>query len=252
MENLLRGLKQFANTFYAKQRKLFEGLSDKQSPTACFVCCSDSRVSPTTITQSSPGEIFVMRNVGNIVPPYDAPPGGEAASLEFALVKLKVKDLIVCGHSDCGAVRGLLGDPAQLAHSLPLVARWLAHAQTARRIVDQYPALGDAARLRVATKINVLAQLTNLYTHPIVAQRCEAGDLNLHGWYYDIGAGQVLTFDLAACDFIPSGDVASPLHAPPRDLRAIINHELEPYIPPPPRGRAAPLASADAPPSGGA
>src|SRR5436305_5876515 len=127
MEKLVRGVHQFQTSLFGSQRELFERLAQRQSPDALFITCSDSRINPNLITQTEPGDLFIIRNAGNIVPPYGASDGGEGATLEFAVVGLGVKDVIVCGHSLCGAMKGLL-QPESL-DNLPLMSAWLKHAE---------------------------------------------------------------------------------------------------------------------------
>ena len=135
MDKIIRGVHEFQSQIFGTQKELFERLSGGQSPEALFITCSDSRIDPSLITQTSPGEIFVLRNAGNIVPPYGASTGGEAAAVEFAVAGLGVRDIIVCGHSQCGAVAGLL-NPEKLT-GLPTVPTWLGHASSTQRVVEE-------------------------------------------------------------------------------------------------------------------
>ena len=173
-----------------------------QNPETLFITCSDSRIDPNLLTRSQPGDLFILRNAGNIVPPHGAANGGEAATIEFAVAALGVKDIIICGHSHCGAMKGLL-QPEMVA-SLPAVSSWLSHAETTRRIVrDNYGHL-DGDRLVTATvEENVLVQLENLRTLPAVASRLVQGDLHLHGWVYKIETGEVFAYDSASGQFVP-------------------------------------------------
>ncbi len=168
MQKLLQGLQHYQTKIFGTQRELFERLSEGQSPEVLFITCSDSRINPNLLTQTEPGELFILRNAGNLVPPYGALQGGEAATIEFAVAGLGVKDIIVCGHSHCGAMKGLLAPPAP--SDFPALTQWLCHAESTRRIVrDKYTHLSDAALLNVATQENVLMQMENLRTHPVVA-----------------------------------------------------------------------------------
>jgi carbonic anhydrase len=154
------------------------------------------------LTRSKPGDLFILRNAGNIVPPQDAPSGGEAATIEFAVAALGVKDIVICGHSHCGAMRGLL-QPEQVA-SLPAVSSWLSHAEKTRHIVKENYAHLDGDRLLTATvEENVLVQLENLRTLPLVASRLVRGDLHLHGWVYKIETGEVFAYDMTCGQFVP-------------------------------------------------
>lgn len=195
MQKLLDGIHQFQKTVFGTQRALFEHLADKQNPQALFITCSDSRINPNLVTQTNPGDLFILRNVGNVVPPYGATHnGGEAAAIEFALCALGVRDIILCGHSSCGAMKGLL-KPESL-RDMPSVAGWLAHAEATRRIIrENYQESDEKTLLTITVEENILVQLENLKTHPAVAARLASGRLSLHGWYYKIESGEVFTFN---------------------------------------------------------
>jgi len=202
MQKLIHGIHQFRSEDFRPLQGLFEQLAKGQTPETLFITCSDSRIDPNLLTRSRPGDLFILRNAGNIVPPHGAANGGEAATIEFAVAGLGVKDIIICGHSHCGAMQGLL-TPEKVA-SLPTVASWLSHAETTRRIVnDNYGHL-DGARLLTATvEENVLVQLENLRTLPSVASRLVRGDLHLHGWVYKIETGEVFAYDSTISQFVP-------------------------------------------------
>lgn len=194
MQKLLRGLHHFRTEIFASQKAMFERLAKGQSPEVLFITCSDSRLNPNLLTQSNPGELFIVRNAGNIVPAYGAVHGGEAASIEFAVAGLGIKDIVVCGHSHCGAVKALL-DPAALA-DLPAMSRWLENAEPTRRIMrENYGELDADRRLNVAIQENVLVQIENLRTHPAVAARLARGQLNIHAWVYKFETADVFSFD---------------------------------------------------------
>ena len=202
MQKLINGIHQFRSKDFRPLQGLFEELANGQSPETLFITCSDSRIDPNLLTRSKPGDLFILRNAGNIVPPHGAANGGEAATIEFAVAGLGVKDIIICGHSHCGAMKGLL-QPETVA-SLPAVASWLSYAETTRRIVlDNYADL-DAERLVMATvEENVLVQLENLRTLPAVASRLVRGNLHLHGWVYRIETGEVFAYDTTVGQFVP-------------------------------------------------
>jgi carbonic anhydrase len=194
MQKLVAGLHKFQSEVFTSQRKLFERLADGQNPETLFITCSDSRVNPNLLTQTGPGDLFILRNAGNIVPPYSANSGGEVATIEYAVAALGVRDIIVCGHSGCGAMKAVL-EPQQ-ASSLPAVGTWLRYADSTRRIIEEnYKHLEGEARLTATVEENVLVQLENLRTHPSVAARISKGDLNLHAWVYKIGTGEVFSYD---------------------------------------------------------
>ena len=213
MQKLIEGIHHFQANLFSPQRELFERLAGGQNPDALFITCSDSRISPNLITQTDPGELFIIRNAGNIVPPYGAANGGEGATIEFAVVGLGIHDIIVCGHSHCGAMKGLL-NPESLK-GMPTVAAWLGHAEATRWIARQkYSQLSDEALLNVATQENVLIQMENLRTHPAVAAGLAGGKLKLHGWVYKIETGQVFAYDPERGQFVPVAQ-APPGPVPP-------------------------------------
>lgn len=206
MEKLITGLHHFRAHVFESHRELFEGLADGQAPEALFITCSDSRINPNLITHTDPGDLFIMRNAGNIVPPYGAVLGGEAGTIEFAVSALGIKDIIICGHSGCGAMSGLL-DPSRV-ESLPAVRQWLSFAEATRRIVSEnYSHLEGEQLLSVAIQENVLMQLENLKTHPSVAARLSRGQLRLHGWIYKIATGEVFSYSSEEGQFLPIGEV---------------------------------------------
>ncbi|MFA7338463.1 MAG: carbonic anhydrase [Candidatus Obscuribacterales bacterium] len=201
MLKLIKGLHHFQSEVFLSQKDLFERLAKGQNPDALFITCADSRINPNLITQTNPGDLFILRNAGNIIPPYGAANGGEGATIEFAVSALGVKDIIVCGHSHCGAMRGLL-HPESLK-DMPTVAAWLGHAESTRRTVSEnYKDLNEEQLLNITMQENVLAQLENLRTHPAVAARLAGGHLNLHGWSYKIETGEVFSYQLDEGQFL--------------------------------------------------
>ncbi|MBX3442742.1 MAG: carbonic anhydrase [Planctomyces sp.] len=202
MQRLIQGIHTFQKDTFRELENLFEKLARGQTPETLFITCSDSRIDPNLLTRSNPGELFILRNAGNIVPPYGAANGGEGATIEFAVAGLGVQDIIICGHSCCGAMKGLLSPEA--VASLPAVEAWLKHAETTRRIVQEnYSELSGESLLRATTEENVLVQLENLRTLPAVASRMVKGDLHLHGWVYDIASGAVSAYDVNEGQFVP-------------------------------------------------
>jgi carbonic anhydrase len=195
MHQLLTGIHQFHTNVFQSEREFFESLASGQSPSALFIGCSDSRVDPSIITQSQLGELFVLRNAGNIVPCHGASNGGEPATIEYAVTALGVKDIIVCGHSGCGALQAMLR-PENMA-GLPLVRGWLNHAEATRLIVtENYPKnkLSGDELLDIAVREHVLVQIENLQTHPSVAVKLQRGELTLHGWIYQMETGEILAY----------------------------------------------------------
>ena len=223
MQKLIQGIHHFQSNLFSPQRELFERLAGGQHPDALFITCSDSRISPNLITQTEPGELFIVRNAGNIVPPYGAANGGEGATIEFALVGLGIQDIIVCGHSHCGAMKGLL-KPESLK-GMPTMAAWLAHAEATRWVARQkYADLPPDALLNVTIQENVLIQLENLRTHPAVAGALAGDKLKLHAWVYKIETGQVFAYDPERSEFLPLTEVPpAPVPAP---LRLTAAHSI--------------------------
>jgi carbonic anhydrase len=217
MQKLVNGIHEFQSEVFSEKQELFEKLADGQQPLALFITCSDSRIDPSLLTQTQPGELFIMRNAGNIIPPYGAVQGGEAATIEFAVAALKIKDIIVCGHSHCGAMAGLL-HPEKL-ETLPAVRAWLGHAEATGRIVrENYSHIvEETARLTLTVEENVLVQLENLRTHPAVAAALGRKEINLHGWVYKFETGQVFSYSPKANEFQPlkkTGPARNPLQTP--------------------------------------
>lgn len=201
MQKLIQGIHQFQGKSFVPLQGLFEQLAKGQKPETLFITCSDSRIDPGLLTQAKPGDLFILRNAGNIVPPHGAGNGGEAATIEFAVAALGVRDIIICGHSHCGAMQGLL-KPEQVA-ALPAVSSWLSHAETTRRIMRENYGHLDGDRLLTATvEENVLVQLENLRTLPAVGSRLVRGDLHLHGWVYKIETGEVFAYDVESAQFV--------------------------------------------------
>jgi carbonic anhydrase len=203
MNELIGRVFEFGKHVFPNQSELYEQLArDGQSPKALMISCADSRVVPEQIMQAQPGELFVCRNAGNIVPPYVQANGGVSSTVEYAVVGLGVRDIIVCGHSDCGAMKALL-DGADLSR-MPNVAAWLRHAQAAREVVSEcYEHADDHGRVRALALENVIAQIAHLRTHPSVAAAMARGQLALHGWFFDIRAGSILGLDGESGGFRP-------------------------------------------------
>jgi carbonic anhydrase len=194
MDRILSGVERFQHEVFPDRRELFESIAHDQHPRALFVTCADSRIDPNLITQTVPGELFICRDVGNIVPPYGSAAGGVSATVEYAVSVLGVRHVIICGHSDCGAMRVLL-DPSTVAE-LPMVAAWVRHAESARVTVRaMHPDGDDAEAWTAMTRQNVISQLVNLSTHPSVAAGLATATLSIHGWWYDIASGDIEVWD---------------------------------------------------------
>ncbi|MDO1446361.1 carbonic anhydrase [Rhodocytophaga aerolata] len=201
MERIIRGIHQFQKDIFGSEKELFERLASGQSPEALFITCSDSRINPNLVTQTKPGDLFIMRNAGNIIPPYGAANGGEGATIEYAVSALGIKDIIVCGHTHCGAMSGLLN--LHKLTSMPSVVSWLQHAEATRRIIEEkyQDDTGDDL-LTDTIKENVLVQLKNLETHPVVAAGMATGRLTLHGWVYEFETGKIYSYDPSQGKFV--------------------------------------------------
>jgi carbonic anhydrase len=199
VKKLYKGIHKFQEAFFKKEEDFFRRLSEKQSPEVLFITCSDSRVDPNLVTQSRPGELFIVRNVGNIIPPYDSikDKNSVAAAIEFAVLDLKVKDIIVCGHSNCGAMQALFKDEKEFDDK-PHLRDWLDIASPVKTVLERFYAdLPEESRFRITEEENILIQLDNIQTYPFVAEALRKGELYLHGWYYDIGAGLMYAFNPA-------------------------------------------------------
>jgi carbonic anhydrase len=210
MQKLVEGIHNFQANIFRSRHELFERLRTGQNPQALLITCSDSRVMPELITQAEPGDLFVLRNAGNLVPPYGAGSvGGEAATIEFAVKSLKIKDVIVCGHTLCGAMQAVL-DSSGLT-DMPGMRAWLGHADATREIIKaSYKSLPPEATWKAAVEENVLVQLENLRTHPCVAAGLAAGTLKLHGWVYKIETGEVFAYDPVKGQFLPLNGTPPP------------------------------------------
>jgi len=217
MQKLIDGVHKFRDGEFGRYRSLFKRLSRQgQNPHTLFITCSDSRVIAELITQSQPGDLFVVKNIGNIVPPSNVvgSTNSTAAAIEFAVQSLDVSDIVVCGHSQCGAMAALLND-TPLTNS-PHLAQWLEIAAPVRTLMNNnYPDLkkGSEAQITAASEENVLFAVENLRTYPSVAAKLEAGSLRLHAWFFKISSAELFAYDPEAKQFEPlAGDSPNPLH----------------------------------------
>ena len=194
LARIVDGVKKFQAEVYPAQREMFESLKSRQQPIVMFITCADSRVVPNLFTQTGPGDIFIERNPGNLVPQYGEFIGGVSAGVEYGMLVLKVPLVIICGHTDCGVMKSLL-HPEQ-AHGLPGVQEWMRHASEARhRIMRDHHDAPEEEKLRLITEYNVLAQMENLKSHPSVHSRVISGEVEIRGWVYDIGDGSIWAAD---------------------------------------------------------
>jgi carbonic anhydrase len=201
MHDIINGFLRFQKEVFPTRKELFHRLANKQTPTTLFISCSDSRMVPELVTQQEPGDLFVIRNAGNIVPSFGPASGGVSATVEYAVAALKVKDIVICGHSDCGAMTAV-ATCACLEH-MPAVGSWLRHADAARMINAARPHKTDRECIDGMVRENVIAQLNNIRTHPSVALAIAQGRLNLHGWVYDIETGSIDALDMSTNTFVP-------------------------------------------------
>jgi len=204
MKDVIEGFLRFQKEAFPQRSTLFKKLALNQNPKTLFISCSDSRLVPELVTQREPGELFVIRNAGNIVPPFGPEPGGVSATVEYAVMALGVKDIVVCGHSNCGAMSAI-ANCACLDH-MPAVAHWLRYSDAAKAINESIEQESPEARVNGMVHQNVVAQLSNLRTHPCVAVALAKGEVTLHGWVYDIETGSIEAFDAKSSTFISLSD----------------------------------------------
>ena len=188
------GLKIFQSEIFPAKRLIFEELRRYQQPLALFITCADSRIVPNLITQTEPGEIFIERNPGNMVPTFSEHVGGVTAGVEYANLVLKVPLIVICGHTDCGVMKALLHPETTAA--MPGVQQWMKYGSAARQMVLRGCGdLPEEDKLNRLAEANVLQQIAHLKTHPSVSQRLAAGEVEVHGWVYDIGSGSIRQAD---------------------------------------------------------
>ena len=203
MQKLGAGIHHFQANYFANNRGLFEQLSAKgQRPEALFITCSDSRVVPTLITNAAPGDLFIVRNIGNIVPSVERGVlGGVSAAIEYAVEVLEVANVIVCGHTQCGAIEAIL-HPERVAH-LRFVSRWIGESSRIPDLItERYGDLEGDARMTAAVQENVLVQLENLRSFDFVTRRLASGTLKMSGWVFKIATGEVFDYDPVSGQFL--------------------------------------------------
>ncbi len=202
MQQLIEGHKRFLAEVFPAKKSHFHLLAEGQTPEWLFITCADSRVVPDLILGTEPGDLFIARSIGNVVPVTSHDVDGVTATIEYAVEVLKVRHAIVCGHSDCGALKAAL-DRTSL-ENLPQARRWLKHVQSAfayRQPLN--PADGDSAELAALIRGNVVVQMTNLCAQPPVRSAVAEGRLTVHGWYYDILTGRIEEYDEHQRKFLP-------------------------------------------------
>lgn len=204
MKTIIQGFLNFQKEAFPERKELFRSLAGSQNPKALFISCSDSRLVPELVTQQEPGQLFVIRNAGNIVPSFGPEPGGVSATIEYAVVALGVKDIIICGHSNCGAMGAIA--KCQCMDTMPAVAHWLHYADAAKAVVEKNDYADEDQKVSAMVRENVIAQLHNIKTHPSVAVALRNDAIHLHGWVYDIESGQVHALDKGGKKFVPLAD----------------------------------------------
>ena len=204
MDKIVQGVINFRKNVYPEHKDLFGALAGGQNPDILFITCSDSRIDPNLLTGSNPGDLFICRNAGNIVPPHSNETGGMTASIEYAVAMLGVRHIIICGHTDCGAIKGAL-DITKLK-GLPHVKEWLGHCRSAMEIVRERNGIPSDEclgheHLNEAIEENVLQQVQHIRTHPAVAAKLATGKVQIHGWIYNIKTGDIRCCDSTGTDF---------------------------------------------------
>lgn len=200
MKEIIDGFLKFQRKVFPERAELFRRLATQQNPRALFISCSDSRLVPELVTQREPGDLFMIRNAGNIVPSYGPEPGGVTASVEYAVSALRVSDIVICGHSDCGAMTAIAG--CHCLDHMPAVNHWLRYADSARVVNESRMHTSLAEKTASMVRENVIAQLANIQTHPSVRLALEEGRIALHGWVYDIESAEIAAYDGASRQFV--------------------------------------------------
>jgi carbonic anhydrase len=206
MKKLIQGIVDFRRTVREGYRETFSKLALGQSPDTLFIACSDSRVVPNTFASTNPGDLFVLRNVGNLIPPcghhgVSSSDESEAAAIEFSILKLNVSDIIVCGHSECGAMRALINDRSQV--EAPNLKSWLRHGDPAIERLKAGTTLNpELTPENQLSQLNVLLQIENVNSYPAVQARMAAKTLDIHGWWFDIANADVYAFNRKANRFV--------------------------------------------------
>lgn len=214
IEKFIRGFQQFQQKYFLEQQELFDELKQGQHPKTLLIGCCDSRVDPALITGCDPGDMFVIRNVANLVPPFQigSTAQGVSTALEFAINALNVERVIVLGHQHCGGIRALMQGTSKAVSPSGFVERWMQIAESAReRVLNELPHHPPEAQLRAAELASILVSLQNLMTFPWIAERVEDNRLSLHGWYFDIDAGALMGYSPRRAEFLP---LVCPIEAP--------------------------------------
>jgi carbonic anhydrase len=197
LERFITGFRSFQKDYFGPEGSQFEPLKQGQNPKTMIIGCSDSRVDPAILTKCAPGDIFTVRNVANLVPPFEVNGGrhGVSAALEFAVCHLGVEHIVVLGHSGCGGINALMAGSYGCKGG-GFISRWMSIAAPAReRVLTELPGKEPALQQRAAEQAAILLSLENLHTFPWIDERVARGDLSLHGWYFDLAAGELLGYE---------------------------------------------------------
>ena len=186
MQHIIEGFLNFQKEIFPQRKELFRSLASSQNPKALFISCSDSRLVPELVTQQEPGQLFVIRNAGNIVPSFGPEPGGVSATIEYAVVALGVTDIVICGHSNCGAMKAIA----------------TCQCLEPKAVVEKKTWASETDKVNGMVQENVIAQLNNIKTHPSVAVGLRDHTLRLHGWFYDIETGDIQALDKNTKSFV--------------------------------------------------
>ncbi|NMG08751.1 carbonic anhydrase [Brasilonema sp. UFV-L1] len=221
IKRIIKGLNEFQTNYFTIHQEMFRQLSQGQTPEILFITCSDSRIDPNLLTQTKPGELFIIRNIGNIIPTHGNCNSSEGAGIEYAVSALNIKHIIVCGHSHCGSMKALL-QLNSLNEEMPLVHDWLKHhAESTRRLLrENYRGYDGETLLKIAVEENVLTQIEHLETYPVIRSKLHGGKLSLHAWVYEIETGQIFAYDANNSKFVPLSSDPFPVPDPLASLQA--------------------------------
>ncbi len=204
LEYVIAGYKKFRQKYFESNNYLYEDLKNGQSPKILVIACSDSRVDPAIILNCKPGDLFVVRNVANLVPPYENDSGhhGTSAALEFAVLNLGIKHIIILGHSSCGGIQALVEDPSKMQEE-NFISRWMEIAQPAlQKTIENYPNQSIEKQVGNCAKFALINSLNNLFTFPWIKQKVANQELSLHSWYFNIDSGIIEEFNYKTEKFI--------------------------------------------------
>ncbi len=204
--NFVAGFERFQQKYIAGEDSLYSRLRQGQNPRTLVICCCDSRVDPGMLMGAGPGEIFVVRNVANLVPPYsdDSEFPGIRADIEFAVKGLNVEQIIILGHSSCGGIQALMSGEGITEHQYEFIGAWVSIARAAReQVLAELAAESSATQARACERAAIALSLANLRSFPWIRERVETGALALHGWYFDLDGGQLLAFSPESSSFVP-------------------------------------------------